>query len=337
MKKTFFAGIKRATVLLAVLGLFLFSVSHAHASPVVFVDNSWDSIQVHNRVAGFILEKGYGRDVSYIFAETMPGLLGLERGDIDVLMEGWVDNYQDWWDKANDEKAIFNAGKIFPDAPQGWYVPDYIVNGDESRGIEPVAPDLNSVSDLKKYWEIFEDRSSPGKGRLYNGPSGWVVNSINIDKIKAYGLEEYIDPFDPGSQTALAAAIAGAYEKGDPVLAYYWEPTAIMGEYNMIKLEEPPYDEKIWKESHGCAHPPADVVILLNIDFANENPDIRDFLVRYSSSLAQTNSVLAYMKSQETDAQDAAMWFLKEYPDEWRTWVDDENRISKIEEALDSQ
>ncbi|TDY61599.1 hypothetical protein C8D99_10511 [Aminivibrio pyruvatiphilus] len=30
--------------------------------PVVFADFSWDSVQFHNRVAGFILEHGFGKE-----------------------------------------------------------------------------------------------------------------------------------------------------------------------------------------------------------------------------------------------------------------------------------
>ncbi len=60
--------------------------------PVVFTDFSWDSAQFHNRVAGFILEHGFGRKVLYNFTEEMPGFLGLERGDFHLAMETWVDN-----------------------------------------------------------------------------------------------------------------------------------------------------------------------------------------------------------------------------------------------------
>jgi len=334
IKNALFNTMKRTVVTMSMLSLILFCVNGAFAAPVVFVDNSWDSIQVHNRIAGFILEEGFEKDVEYIFAETMPGLLGLERGDVHVLMEGWVDNYLDWWNEAQEKEAVFNAGKIFPDAPQGWYVPAYLVNGDPSRGIDPLAPDLESVFDLEKYWKVFEDKSSPGKGRLYNGPSGWMVNSVNVDKINAYELDDVIEPFDPGSQSALAAAIAGAYEKGEPILAYYWEPTAIMGDYDMIKLEEPAYSDEVWKKNHGCAHAPANVLILLNKKFAEENPELREFFVKYESSLSLTNKFLAYMKNEGADAEETAIWFLKEFPEEWKAWIPDEERIGRISEAL---
>jgi len=35
--------------------------------------------------------------------------------------------------------------------------------------------------------------------------------------------------FSPGSGSVLQAVIAGVYEKGEPIVAYYWEPTWIMG------------------------------------------------------------------------------------------------------------
>lgn len=41
---------------------------------VMFGDLSWDSIQFHNRVLAFILEKGWGYKADFTFSETMPGI-----------------------------------------------------------------------------------------------------------------------------------------------------------------------------------------------------------------------------------------------------------------------
>ena len=330
-------GTQGAVKLVLSIFILFITLSVADAEPVKFVDHSWESIQVHNRIAGFILQHGFEKEVSYTFAETMPGLLGLAKGDVDVIMEGWTDNFHEWWQDAVKKDLVYDAGNIFPDAPQGWYVPAYVINGDDSRGIDAVAPDLSNVSDLKKYWELFEDQSKPGKGRLYNGPSGWMVHTINLKKIKAYGLDDLLHSFDAGSQTALAAAIAGAYEKGEPVLAYYWEPTAIMGKYDMVKLEEPPYDAEAWDKNFGCAHPPADVVIILNAEFAKENPEIKDFFNRYESTLSQTNKALAYMSDNDTTPRETAVWFLKGSLDTWSKWVNDPEKISRIKEALNAR
>ncbi|HAA89019.1 MAG: ABC-type glycine betaine transport, periplasmic subunit [Thermoanaerobacterales bacterium 50_218] len=300
---------------------------------IVFADLSWDSSQVHNRIAGFIVEHGYGYQVDYLMGESVPLLQGLARGDVDVMMEAWVDNYGESYEKVLKEGKIEDLGANFPDAPQGWYVPTYVIKGDPERGIEPMAPDLKSVFDLPKYWQLFKDPEVPNKGRFYNSPPGWVCTEINEAKIKAYGLDKYFNVFGTGSDTALATSIASAYEKGEPWLGYYWEPTWIMGKYDMTLLEEPPYDEERWNEDYGCAYPMCRVHIAVNSKLREKAPEVVEFLQNYETTLEQTNKALAYMRDSGGDAADAAIWFLKQYPQQWKKWVP-EDVAAKVEEAL---
>jgi glycine betaine/proline transport system substrate-binding protein len=287
------------------------------------VDFSWDSVQVHNRIAAYIIEKGYGKQTDFIFAESLPGFMGMERGDADFSMEGWVDNLLDYWEKVTKNGKMVSLGTNFPDAPQGWYVPTYMIKGDEARGIRAVAPDLKSVADLPKYWELFKDPENPKKGRLLNGPAGWKVTSINEMKIKGYGLDKHYSAFSAGSETALSTAIKRAYDRGEPVLAYYWEPTWVMGLLDMTKLEEPPYDEKLWNDEnlYACAIPSVRVLVVANTKFAEANPDIAAFLKNYSTTLEQNNKVLGFMFEEKADTQKAAVWFLKNFGDVWKSWV----------------
>jgi glycine betaine/proline transport system substrate-binding protein len=306
---------------------------------VVLVDFSWSSVQMHNRIAGFILEHGYGFSPDYMFAESVPGLTGLQQGDIQIAMEMWIDNVLEWYnDAVVDKKQVLNLGPVFPDSPQGWYVPTYMIKGDKERGIEPVAPDLKSVFDLPQYWELFKDAEQPGKGRFYNAIPGWVVHDINLKKLEAYKLTDAFVNFDPGSQTALQTAIVSAYEKGQPVLAYYWEPEWIMGMLDMTMLEEPPYDPERWGEGkdYGCAFPAARVHIGINAEFASKNPDVVDFLKNYETTLAQNNQALAYMQEQEASVDDAAIWFLKNFTDVWKGWLPKEV-AGKVEAALSGE
>lgn len=305
---------------------------------ITFVDFSWSSVQMHNRIAGFVLEHGYGYKPNYIFAESVPGLTGLARGDIDVAMEMWIDNVLDWYNEAvGKDKKVIDLGPVFPDSPQGWYVPTFVIEGDEERGIEPMAPDLRSVYDLPKYWELFKDREKPNKGRFYNAIPGWVVYDINLKKLEAYGLTETFEPFSPGSQTSLATAIVTAYNKGQPVLAYYWEPEWIMGMLNMTRLEEPPYDPKKWNDEAGyaCEFPAARVHIGINADFLKNNTEILSFLANYETTLEQNNAALAYMQQNNANVETTAVWFLKEYKDLWTKWIPDDKVKEKVLKALE--
>ncbi|HHV76915.1 MAG TPA: ABC transporter substrate-binding protein [Syntrophothermus lipocalidus] len=300
---------------------------------IVFGDCSWDSIQVHNRIAAFICENGYGYPVDFVFGETLPIFQGVLKGDVQIYMETWIDNIRDAYDKALASGQVVDLGSNFSDAPQGWYIPAYMVKGDSERGIDPIAPDLKSIDDLPKYWHLFKDPEQPNKGRFHNGPAGWMATSINQDKIKAYGLDKYYVAFTTGSDSALAASIAAAYEQGKPWFGYYWEPTWVMGKYDMLRIQEPPYDEERWQKDHGCSYPPSKVTITVNPDLVKTAPDVVEFLKKYETTLEQNNAFLAYMHDNECDAQEAAIWFLKQYPEEWRKWVP-AAVASKVETAL---
>lgn len=318
--------IRKNKALLVSLLVGVMAAGAALAEDVVFADWSWDSALVHNRIAGFVAEHGFGYDVDYIFADTQPGFLGMRRGDIDVSMETWVDNIQAVWDEAIEEGTVIDLGPNFPNAPQGWYVPTYMIEGDAERGIEPMTPDLRSVTDMAEYWELFKDPESPNKGRFYNGITGWEVSAHNVLRMETYGLDEYYEVFYPGSQAALDTSIQRAYDRGEPWFGYYWEPTWIMGTLDMTLLEERPFTEECWGEDgdYGCAFPAVAVRISANADFAAENPELIEFLTNYETTLQLTNQALAHMELEGASAEEAAVWFLRQNEDLWTAWLEPE-------------
>jgi glycine betaine/proline transport system substrate-binding protein len=167
------------------------SYAPAASKKLVLADVGWDSVQVHNRIAGFILKHGYGYEVEYMPGETIPLFAGLARGDIDINMEVWIANQKEAYDKAIKAGQVVDLGSNFPDSWQGWLVPTYMIKGDPKRGIKPMAPDLKSIEDLPKYWKLFKDPEDPSKGIFYNSVPGWECTKINTKKLKAYGLDKY--------------------------------------------------------------------------------------------------------------------------------------------------
>lgn len=301
---------------------------------IVFSDRSFDSIQVHSRIAGFIIEHGYGYPVDYLFGETLPMAQGLAKGDVDIDMETWYENYMEVYQKNINDGKIKDLGPNYLDAPQGWYVPTYMIKGDSERGIKPMTPELKSISDLPKYWKIFKDPEVPGKGRFYNSSPGWTCTQINEEKFKTYGLDKYYNIFGTGSDTAEVASMVAAYEKGEPWLGYYWEPTWVMGQMDMTMLEEPPYNKEVWDNNYGCTYPKAKVTIAINKNLENTAPEIVEFLKKYETTLEQNNAFLSYMHDEDGDSTAAAVWFLEQYTDLWKNWVP-EDVAAKVEQTLE--
>lgn len=297
--------------------------------PVVFGGLDWDSNAFHTEVARIILEEGYGCETDVIPGSTLPLVTGLGRGDIDVLMEIWRDNLVEPWEAALARGDVIDLGVNFPDALQGWYVPRYLIEGDPARGIEAQAPDLASVYDLPRYASLFSDPEEPAKGRFYNCILGWQCEVLNTAKLEAYGLDVHFTNFRPGTGAALAAAIASAYQRGQPILSYYWGPTWVLGAYDMVKLEEPAYSPEAWAlfaadpENHPpTAFPAVEVAIGANTAFTEAAPGITAFLRAYETDNALVSRALAYLQANpEADARNAARAFLTDRPDVWRQWV----------------
>lgn len=297
--------------------------------PVVFGGLDWDSNAFHTEVARLILERGYGCETDVIPGSTLPLVTGLGRGDVDILMEVWRDNLVEPWTEALARGEVIDLGINFPDAVQGWYVPRYLIEGDAARGIAPLAPDLKSVFDLPRYASLFRDAEVPDKGRFYNCILGWQCEVLNSAKLTAYGLEAHFTNFRPGTSTALAAAIAAAHTKGEPVLAYYWGPTWVLGTYDLVKLEEPAYSPDAWDLFAGDpgAHPPTAypevaVAIGANTKFANAAPSLVAFFQSYRTSNKLVSEALAYLNTHPgSTARDAARDFIESRPDIWRDWV----------------
>ncbi len=306
----------------------------AKKETLVFADAGWDSIRFHNDVAKLIIENGYGYPTDVTMGSTSATFTGFTNGDIDIYMEAWVQNIEEIYNEAIESGDIIEVSTNFNDNAQGLYVPTYVIKGDAERGIEPMTPELKTVKDLAKYPEVFKDIEDPGKGRIYGAIPGWSVDEILRTKIETYGLDEMYNYFSPGSDTALSSSIVGAYEKGEPWVGYYWEPTWITGKYDLTLLEDEPFSEELWENGYASEWMPVDVTVAVYKDMLESAPEVVEFLKNYETSSQMTSAALAYMQDNEgATTEDAAKWFLNEHEDLWTNWVE-EDVATKVKEAI---
>lgn len=290
---------------------------------VMFGGLDYGSAAFHTALARTILEEGYGCETDVIPGATLILHQGLARGDVDVIMEVWTANTAQSFLDAEAAGDVERLGATFPDATEGWFVPRYLVEGDDAA-----APGLTSVTDLADYKDLFEDPEEPGKGRFYNCVAGWVCEAINTKKLAAYGLDDDFTNVRPGSGAAIEAAVEAAYLREQPVVFYHWAPTALLGRYDFVMLDEPPYDEETWQamlESEdpdaATAYPESRVVVGASTEFTENAPALREFFSKYSTTADQTSQALAFMRENDADPEDAAKEFLRTQPEVWTDWV----------------
>lgn len=307
----------------------------ADEAPLVrYGDAGWDSSKFHNAVAMYIAETAFGFETEEVSGSTAITYGGLQTGDVEVYMEVWSDNLPTFPDDVESGRIV-ELGINYDDNIQGLYVPTYVIEGDEERGIEPMAPDLRTVADLADYADIFPDPDDSGRGRIYGAISGWEVDAIMRNKYEYYGLDEFYNYMDPGSDAALAAAIAGAYNRGEAIVAYYWEPAWLTGMLDLTILEDAPYDEALY-ESGAVEFPAVDIYVAANPDFVEEQPEYTEFLRNYYSTSELTNEALFYLEENDAEYDETAIWFLQEHDDLLDEWLE-EDEAAAVRAALEQE
>lgn len=310
---------------------------------IVFADYDWDSAQVLNDVVQFIVEEGYGYSTGETFGQTIPLFQGLMSDDIQVSLEIWADQ-QEGWEPALEEGQLHDLGTSFGESVQGWFVPTYMIEGDEERGIDPITPDLQHVDDLPDHWEAFQDPEDDEKGRFLDCIAGWECERVNEAKFYSYGLDETFNRFLPGSGAALDTSLLTAYEQGEAWLGYYWGPSWVFGQLDLTMLDEPEYTDECWDgiteamsndeiPEEACAYPAVAVHVGVTDEFYNAMPDLVEMLEQFSMNMDDVSEILAYMLEEDVDAEEGAEWFLHERTDLWHSWVPDEV-IERVEAAL---
>jgi glycine betaine/proline transport system substrate-binding protein len=287
--------------------------------PILFGGMNWESNLIVVDIERAILEKGYGCKTRVESGETLPMLAALQRGDVDVNSEIWLNSVREPWEKAVATGKVAKAGDLFPGG-EGWFIPRYVAER---------FPELKKASDLPKFKQEFADPEEPGKGRFYGCPAGWGCEVTSTNLFRSLGLEKDFVLYSPGTGAAQKAALTSAYNRKQNIAFYYWYPTPLVGGLDLVKLELPAYDAAAHacNTSPTCANPkPSDypenpVFTAVNTEFANKAPVSAAFLGKVAIARDTVEKLLAWYDDAGVETSEAAEHFLKQYPDVWTKWV----------------
>ncbi|KPY39914.1 Histidine transporter, periplasmic histidine-binding protein [Pseudomonas amygdali pv. myricae] len=289
--------------------------------PVKFAGLNWESAMLLTDILQVVLDKGYGCTVDALPGNSIAMENALSTNDIQIFAEEWVGR-SEVWSKAAAAGKVVGVGAPIVGAVEGWYVPRYVIEGDAKRKLEAKAPNLKSISDLAQYSAVFKDQEEPGKGRFYNCPAGWTCELENSEMLKSYGLESKYTNFRPGTGPALDAAILSSYKRGEPILTYYWSPTPLMGQVDLVRLEE-----------KAGVNKTIDIKVGVSKVFHDEAPELVAILEKVNLPIDLLNQNLGRMAKERIESPKLAKIFLKEHPEVWHKWVS-EDAAKKVDASL---
>ncbi|MFC6671968.1 ABC transporter substrate-binding protein [Marinobacterium aestuariivivens] len=306
---------------------------------VTIADMNWNSATLIANVDRFILEHGYGCDAELVPGDTMPTSTSMiEKQEPDIAPELWTNSFQASLDKAVAENRLKVAGKVFSDGgEEGYWVPKYLVDKD---------PSLATIEGIRANADLFTHPEDPDRSAFYGCPAGWGCQITSSNLFRALDLESAgFELVDPGSAAGLDGAIARAYEREQPWFGYYWAPTAILGKYQMVKVD---FGSGVDKDHFldcitqvDCQtpkvtmYPESPVYTYTTDEFAKQAPAVFEYLATRSFTNDQLNELLAWMEDNQADGEIAMEHFLSEYQDVWTGWLSDDT-ATKVNAALEN-
>lgn len=237
-----------------------------------------------------------------------------------VAPELWVSRQAEVWNGAMQAASARAAAPSFADGPlEAWFVPSYVRENN---------PGLEGTTDIMDHWQVFLAEGQE-RGALMSCPPDWACSVINRNMAAGLGLDERFDIVEPDDRFAMDAALTEAVSGREPVLAYYWQPNALIDRLDLVPLDMGDFDP-----GHAQCMAIRDCVPFGNSGFAPDTvviavaewvftdaPDVADYLARASIPIAEMNRLLAWQAEEEASAEAVAQHFLITGRDVWRPWV----------------
>lgn len=311
------------------VGAWFFFQPGAEKKSVKIANMNWASAGLMANIDKVVLEKGFGFNVELIQADTVPAFTSMnEKGSPDIVPELWANSFITPLNKAIGEGRLhrLNKGPI-TGLGEGWWV---------TPAFRKKHPEIKTVMDLLKRPDLFPHPEDKSKGGFVTCPAGWACQLSNANLFRAFEMEKKgWKLIDPGSAAGLDGTIAKAAERGQNWVGYYWAPTAMIGKYNLVKLDwgipfagKENWDGCIAKPEKDCANPkptawitPAVNTVVTDKFMKNADKNLVTYFEKRTYPGKVMNGMLVYMTENQADGSVAAIEFFKKHEDVWTKWL----------------
>ena len=309
----------------AVAAAFLLSTSaNAACGKITIADMNWASASLMAHVDKAILT-AMGCEVELVAGATMPTFTSMnETGDPDVAPEVWANAFQDLVDSAVGAGRL-HIGNAAPMSGlgEGWWVLPHTLD---------THPELTSAEAILARPDLFPDKEDPSRGAFHGCPAGWGCQLANQALYEGFGMDALgWNLIDPGSAAGLDGSIAKHSEQGEHWFGYYWNPTSIIGKYDMRAVDMGPWagadnwDGCVALGNAGCeasSWTASRVNTLLSDNMYYNGPTgaMAYFEARTYPGTVM-NAMLVWMEDTGGTGADAATEFLSSQGDTWKAWV----------------
>jgi glycine betaine/proline transport system substrate-binding protein len=276
------------------------------------VANAWTASALNAEVAKQLIETEFGYPVEIVAIDENTMFTGLSDGSLDAVLELWPSGISADEQAFLDDGSVVNIGELGAVGQIGWFVPQYVI--DEH-------PELAT-------WEGFLD---PELAALFataeTGDLGRFLATdpsySQYDEPIVANLELPLKVIYSGSEAATVAELDARVAANEPIVMYWWTPTAAYAKYNLVQVELPEYSDECYADPAAvdCAYPPDVLIKLASAQLEEKAPDVWAFLGAFQQTNEDQLSMLPAVEIDGEDAADIAAQWIADNEAVWSTWL----------------
>ncbi len=281
------------------------------------VVNPWSASRLNVEVAKNIIENELGYPVEITEVNENDAMFtGLSDGSLDAALEIWPSGVTDAETAYFDDGSVVDLGELGAVGKIGWFVPSYVV--DEH-------PELAT-------WEGYQ---TPEAAALFaTAETGDQGRFLGTDPSYSQFDEQIIEnlglPFQvqfSGSEPATVAELDARASAEEPIVMYWWTPTAAVAKYDLVNVTLPAYTDECGASAAAadggvdCDYPEDVLFKAGSAKLAEKAPDVDAFLRKFTITTDDQLEMLPPMEIDGEDPAAVASDWLAAHEDVWRTWL----------------
>ncbi len=279
--------------------------------------NPWTASRMNVEVAKVIIEEELGYPVETVEVNENDAMFtGMADGTLDAVLEIWPSGVTDAETTYFDDGSVVDIGELGAVGKIGWFVPSYMVEQyPELATWEGFTnPDLAG---------LFATAETGDKGRFL----GTDPSYSQYDEQIISNLDLPLEVVFSGSEPATVAEVEARVAAEEPIVLYWWTPTAAVAKFDLVNVELPAYTDACGASAAAgdggvdCDYPEDVIFKAASAQLQEKAPDVFAFLQRFTIT---TEDQLSMLPPVEIDGDDpvavAAKW-VAENESKWRPWL----------------
>ena len=275
------------------------------------VANAWTASALNAEIAKQLIEQELGNPVEIVAIDENTMFTGLSDGSLDAVLEIWPSGITADEQAFIDDGSVVNIGELGAVGKIGWFVPQYVI--DEH-------PELAT-------WEGFAD---PANAALFataeTGDLGRFLGTdpsySQYDEAIIANLELPFQVVFSGSEPATVAELDARVAAEEPIVMYWWTPTAAVAKYDLVNVALPEYSEECYADPAAidCDYPEDVLIKAASAQLAEKDPEVLAFLEAFTITTEDQLAMLPAVEIDGEDAADVAAQWIADNEDVWSGW-----------------